>query len=112
MDVVLQFTSLNQEDVQVLSQRHCTLTSYVDALNPEKLVFLKNLEVYAKMLGLETVEDVLLVDDGPQKNLLNDVHSAIHPRPGPVMMMIGSSPLSFNLGWRVFSDQVYPSQSM
>ena len=51
----------------------------MDASNPEKPVFLKNLEVYAKMLGLETVEDVLLVDDGPQKNLLNDVHSAIHP---------------------------------
>ena len=79
VDAVLQFISLNREDVQVLSQCHCTLTSYVDASNPEKPVFLKNLEVYAKMLGLETVEDVLLVDDGPQKNLLNDVHSAIHP---------------------------------
>ena len=51
----------------------------MDTLNPEKPIFLKNLEVYAKMLGLETVEDVLQVDDGPQKNLLNDVHSAIHP---------------------------------
>ena len=79
VDVVLQFTSLNREDVQVLSQRHCTLTSYVDTSNSEKPVFLKNLEVYAKMLELETVEDVLLVDDGPQKNLLNNVHSAIHP---------------------------------
>ena len=79
VDAVLQFTSLNREDVPVLSQCHCTLTSYMDASNPEKPVFLKNLEVYAKMLGLETIEDVLLVDDGPQKNLLNDVHSAIHP---------------------------------
>ena len=33
VDAVLQFTSLKREDVQVLSQRHCTLTSYVDALN-------------------------------------------------------------------------------
>ena len=79
VDAVLQFTSLKRQDVQVLSQRHCILTSYVDASNPEKPVFLKNLEVYAKMLGLETVEDVLLVDDGPEKNLLNDVHSAVHP---------------------------------
>ena len=63
----------------ILSQRHCTLTSYVDTSYPEKPVFLKNLEVYAKMLGFETVEDVLLVDDGPQKNLLNDVHSGVHP---------------------------------
>ena len=51
----------------------------MDASNPEKSVFLKNLKVYTKMLGLEIVEDVLLVDNGPQKNLLNDVHSAIHP---------------------------------
>ena len=79
VDTVLQFTSLKREDVQVLSQQHCTLSSYVDASNPEKPVFLKNLKVYAKMLGLETVEDVLLVDDGPQKNLLNNVHSTIHP---------------------------------
>ena len=51
----------------------------MDASNPEKPVFLKNLKVYAKMLGLETVEDVLLVDDGPQKNLLNNIHSVVHP---------------------------------
>ena len=35
----------------------------MDASNPEKLVFLKNLNVFSKLLGLETVEDVLLVDD-------------------------------------------------
>ena len=51
----------------------------MDVSNLEKPVFLKYLEVYAKMLELETVEDVLLVDDGPQKNLLNDVHSVVHP---------------------------------
>ena len=79
VDVVLHFTSLKQKDVQVLSQRDCTLSSYVDALNPEKLVFFKNLKVYARMLGLETVEDVLVVDDGPEENLLNNVHSAVHP---------------------------------
>ena len=79
VDAVLQFISLKREDVQVLIQRHCTLSSYVDASNLEKPVFLKNLKVFAKLLGLETVEDVLLVDDGSQKNLLNDVHSTIHP---------------------------------
>ena len=55
------------------------MSLYVDALNPEKPVFLKNLKVYAKLLGLETVKDVLLVDDGPQKNFLNNVHSTVHP---------------------------------
>ena len=79
MDAILWGTSLKQKDVQVLSQRDCTLSSYVDASNPEKPIFLKNLKVFAKLLGLETIEDVLLVDDGPKKNLLNDVHSAVHP---------------------------------
>ena len=65
--------------MQVLSQRDCTLSSYVDASNSEKPIFLKNPKVYAKLLGLETVEDVLLVDDGPEKNLFNDVHSVVHP---------------------------------
>ena len=50
VDAVLQFTSLKRQDVQILSQCHCTLTSYMDASNPEKPVFFKNLEVYAKML--------------------------------------------------------------
>ena len=65
--------------MQVLSQQDCTLSSYMDASNPEKPVFLKNFKVYAKLLGLETIEDVLLVDDGPEKNLLNDVHSTVPP---------------------------------
>ena len=65
--------------MQVLSQRDCTQSSYVNASNLEKSVFLKNLKVFPKLLGLETVEDVLLVDDSPQKNLLNDVHSDVHP---------------------------------
>ena len=78
VDVVLKGTSLKRKDVQVLSQRDCTLSSYVDASNPEKSVFLKDLKVYAKLLGLKTVEDVLVVDDSSEKNLLNDVHSTIH----------------------------------
>ena len=79
MDAIFRGTSLKQKDVQVLSQRDCTLSLYVDASNPEKPVFLKNLKVFAKLLGLETVEDVLLVDDSAQKNLLNDVHRVVHP---------------------------------
>ena len=62
----------------VLSQSNCTCSSYVDASYLQKLVYLKNLNVFAKLLGLETVEDILLVDDSLQKNLLNDVHSAVH----------------------------------
>ena len=58
--------------------RDCTLSSYVDASNLEKPVFLKNLKVYGKLLGLEIVEDVLLVDASPEKNLLNDAHSVVH----------------------------------
>ena len=65
--------------MQVLSQRDCTHSSFVDASNLEKPVFLKNLNVFAKLLGLETIEDVLLVDDSPRKNLLNYDHSTVHP---------------------------------
>ena len=79
MDAILWGTSLKQKDVQVLSQRNCTLSSYVNASNQEKPIFFKNLKVFAKLLGLETIEDVLLVDDGHEKNLLNDVHSVVHP---------------------------------
>ena len=50
----------------------------MDVSNLEKPVFFKNLKIYAKLLGLETIEDVLLVDNGSEKNLLNDIHSAIH----------------------------------
>ena len=70
---------MKRKDVQVLSQSDCTCSSYVDASNPKKLVFLKNLNVFAKFLGLKTIEDVLLMDDNPQKNLLNDIHSVVHP---------------------------------
>ena len=39
--------------------------------------------MFAKLLGLETVEDVLLVNDSPLKNppmiVLNNVHSVVHP---------------------------------
>ena len=112
MDVVLWGTSLKQKDVQLLSQRDCTHSSYMNASNLEKPVFFKNLKVFAKLLGLETVEDVLPVDDSPQKNLLKNVHSAVHPQPGPVMMKIGSSPYSCNRGWKIYLDQVKLLQTM
>ena len=47
-------------------------------LKSAQAIFLKNFNVFAKLLGLETVEDVLQVDDSPQKNLLNNVHSVVH----------------------------------
>ena len=34
--------------------------------------------MFAKLLGLETIENVLVVDDSPQKNLLNDIHSVVY----------------------------------
>lgn len=79
VDAVLEGTILKRDHVVVLSQRDCTRSSYVESSNPHKPFFLKNLKVFADLLGLETVEGVLLVDDSPQKNLLNDVHSAVHP---------------------------------
>ena len=57
----------------------CTCSSYVNSSNLYKLFILKNLSEVAKLLRLEIVEDVLLVDDSPQKNLFKDVHSVVHP---------------------------------
>jgi hypothetical protein len=79
LPVVLQGTSFKLPDVQVLSQNNCTRSSYVESSKPDKPFFLKDLRVFAKLLVLESVEEVLLVDDSPQKNLLNDPHNAVHP---------------------------------
>ena len=79
INIVLEGTCLKRKDVQVLSQSDCTRLSYMESSNPHKPFFLKNLNIFAKFLGLETIEDILLVDDSPQKNLLNDVLSTVHP---------------------------------
>ncbi|KAG0572658.1 hypothetical protein KC19_VG114400 [Ceratodon purpureus] len=79
LHVVLQGTSLQLPDVQVLSQNDCIRLSYVESSKPDKPFCLKDLRVFAKLLVLESVEEVLLVDDSPQKNLLNDPHNAVHP---------------------------------
>ena len=79
VDALLEDNFFKQKDVKVLSQSNCTHSLYIDSSYPSKLCFLKNLFQFAKLLRLEIVENVLLVDDSPQKNLLNDVHSIIHP---------------------------------
>ena len=78
VDVVFDSTSFKQKDVKVLSQSFCTCLSHVDSSNLDKPFFLKNLFEVAKLMRLETVEDVLLANDSPKENLLNDVHSVVH----------------------------------
>lgn len=42
-------------------------------------MYLKDLASFARSAGLPYVENVLLIDDSPSKNLLNDMHNTVHP---------------------------------
>lgn len=42
------------------------------------MVFLKDLKTFASVVGLESIDDVLLIDDTPTKCLPNDPYNAIH----------------------------------
>ena len=79
VDAILEGNCFMWKDEKFLSQSECTRLSYVNFSNPLKVCFLKNLSWFAKFLRLEAVEDVLLVDDSPQKNFLNDVYSSVLP---------------------------------
>lgn len=43
------------------------------------IMYLKDLANFARSAGLPYVENVLLIDDSPSKNLLNDTHNTVHP---------------------------------
>jgi hypothetical protein len=79
LKVVLHSASFTRNDITILTQSACSQSAYRDPKNPEKPIFLKNLDVYANIVKLQNNEDVLLVDNSPMKNLLNDSYSAVHP---------------------------------
>lgn len=80
LDNLLASASFKAKDVTLLSQEECTMSSYRDPANPDKPFFLKDLKTLAKLLELNSLDAVVLVDDSPLKNLMNDRHSAIFPR--------------------------------
>ena len=79
LKVVFHTASFTRNDITILTQSACSQLAYRDPKNPEKPIFLKNLDVYANIMKLQNIEDVLLVNDSSIKNLLNDSYSTIHP---------------------------------
>jgi hypothetical protein len=76
---VLSSTTFGPTRVTFISQFSCTPSSFRDPDEPNKPIFLKDLTTLVEMGEVKSVQDVLLVDDSPVKNLLNDVNSAVHP---------------------------------
>ena len=77
--MVLQGISIKRSDVLVLTQDDCDKSSYKNLENPKKPFFLKDLTKFCEFAKLDFVDNVLLVDDTPLKNLMNESYSAIHP---------------------------------
>jgi len=48
---------------------------------PNKPIFLKDLAEFVHFVGLSSLEYILLIDDNPFKNLMNDLHSVVFPQP-------------------------------
>jgi hypothetical protein len=58
----------------------CRSSTYRAPTAPNKPFFLKELASFARFAGLTSLDNILLIDDSPSKNLLNDEHSAIFPK--------------------------------
>ena len=78
-DYLLFPTSFKAKDVTILSQEECVISSYRDPKNLNKPFFLKDLIMLAKILKLDSFDDIVLVDDNPLKNLTNNRYSAVFP---------------------------------
>jgi len=75
---VLSSTNFGPIKVTYISQFSCTPSSYKDPTDPNKPIFLKDLTTLVEMDEVNSIENVLLVDDNLVKNLLNDVYSTVH----------------------------------
>jgi hypothetical protein len=79
LGVVLQGTSIKRSDVLVLTQGDCDKSSHINPENPKKPFFLKDLTKFCEFAKLDSIDNVLLVDDTPLKNLMNEAYSAVYP---------------------------------
>ena len=80
LNTLLTDTSFGPGDVTYLTQATCTKSTYRAPGALDKPIFLKDLSAYVHIVGLSCVEDVLLIDDNPIKNLSNDPHNTVFPR--------------------------------
>lgn len=81
LDDLLADCCFGRRDVLCLAQGTCTKSTYRAPTAPEKPFFLKEIETFARLASLSSLENILLIDDSPEKNLRNDPHSAVFPEP-------------------------------
>ena len=72
------------KDCLRFAQNWCDVSTYTDPDNEGRPFFMKSLaRLLSNSMGLAgwgaTVENILLVDDLPYKNLLNDSYNVVHP---------------------------------
>ena len=77
---VLSGTGVGPKEVTYFSQLDCTQLSYQNPGKKEKPFFLKDLATLVEMREIESTDYILLIDDSPLKNLLNNPYNAIHPK--------------------------------
>lgn len=81
LDEALVGCSLKSSELVVLSQTHVTTSSYPRVGDkPEKKYMLKDLKKLCEHVDYIDPDRTLLIDDSPEKNLLNEEFQAIHPR--------------------------------
>ena len=66
------------------SHNWCEMSTYTDPNNEGRPFFLKRLaHLLGDSMGLvgrgATIDSILLVDDSPHKNVLNDPYNVVHP---------------------------------
>lgn len=76
---ILSCTSVSYGEVTYFSQAECTFSSYKNPSQPNKPYFLKDLGTLHRMDEIDSVDNALMIDDSPVKNLLNDPYNAVHP---------------------------------
>ena len=80
LPTVLSGTRVGPKEVTYFSQLDCTQLSYQNPRKKKKPFFLKDLATLIEMREIESTDYILLIDDSPLKNLLNNPYNAIHPK--------------------------------
>ena len=77
LSVLLRGASFHKKDIFVLYQEDTVESHFIWVSKPDKPYMLKNLIVVVNLLGGEgfRANDILLIDDSPEKNLLNDPYN-------------------------------------
>ena len=80
LNTILGGALIRSRDVVCLSQAACIQSKYRSPAVPNKSFLLKELATFVWFAGLSSVDNILLIDDSPTKNLLNNEHNVVFPR--------------------------------